>query len=435
MHRLRRALVLLAILVAPVTLHGQDMPTPPAAADTTSALRLFLDCASVGCDFDFLRTELTWVSYVRDRTDAQVHVISTSLGSGGGGSEVTLKFVGQKEFAGLDDEIKFNNKQGATSDETRKEFTRVLKIGLARYVLRTPRGASLAINYNVPSANIPQAPVRDPWNHWVFSLGGNAFLNGESQSKTRYLSGNLSAGRVTEDWKFRVSFSGNSNRSTYDLGNGELFEANSHSYYASGLLVKSLGPHLSAGATFSGNSSTQQNIDLATRIAPTIEYDFMPYSEYTRRRLILAYSLGLVRNDYTERTIFGKDRETRAFHNLSLSYATRTTWGSANVGVSGSNYLSDFSKNSLGIFGGMNVRLLKGLSFNINGSYNRVRDQITLSAAGASQEEILLRLRQLQTNYRYYTSVGLSYTFGSVFNNVVNPRLGNSGGGGEIFFN
>lgn len=208
MHRLRRALVLLAILVAPVTLHGQDMPTPPAAADTTSALRLFLDCASVGCDFDFLRTELTWVSYVRDRTDAQVHVISTSLGSGGGGSEVTLKFVGQKEFAGLDDEIKFNNKQGATSDETRKEFTRVLKIGLARYVLRTPRGASLAINYNVPSANIPQAPVRDPWNHWVFSLGGNAFLNGESQSKTRYLSGNLSAGRVTEDWKFRVSFSG-----------------------------------------------------------------------------------------------------------------------------------------------------------------------------------------------------------------------------------
>lgn len=161
----------------------------------------------------------------------------------------------------------------------------------------------------------------------------------------------------------------------------------------------------------------------------------MPYSEYTRRRLILAYSLGLVRNDYTERTIFGKDRETRAFHNLSLSYATRTTWGSANVGVSGSNYLSDFSKNSLGIFGGMNVRLLKGLSFNINGSYNRVRDQITLSAAGASQEEILLRLRQLQTNYRYYTSVGLSYTFGSVFNNVVNPRLGNSGGGGEIFFN
>ncbi len=397
-HASLRAFVLLAVLVAPVTLRAQDRRPPPPAADTTSALRLFLDCASVGCDFDFLRTELTWVSYVRDRTDAQVHVISTSLGSGGGGSEVTLKFVGLKEFAGLNDEIRFSNKQGATSDETQREFTR----------------------------NQLQCSTRQ-------HAAGTAFLNGESQSKSRYLNGNMSASRVTEDWKFRATFSGNSNKSTYDLGDGDVYEADSHSYYASGLLVKSLGPHLSAGATFSGNSSTQQNIDLAMRIAPTIEYDFMPYSEYTRRRLILAYSLGVVRYDYTEPTIFGKDCETRAFETLSLSYATRTTWGSANIGVSGSNYLSDFSQNSLGIYGGTNIRLLKGLSFNINGSYNRVRDQITLSAAGASQEEILLRLRQLQTNYRYYTSVGLSYTFGSVFNNVVNSRLGNSGGGVDFF--
>jgi hypothetical protein len=35
----------------------------------------------------------------------------------------------------------------------------------------------------------------------------------------------------------------------------------------------------------------------------------------------------------------------------------------------------------------------------------------------------------LQTGYAYYGSVGLSYTFGSVFSNVVNPRFTQNTGG------
>jgi len=42
---------------------------------------------------------------------------------------------------------------------------------------------------------------------------------------------------------------------------------------------------------------------------------------------------------------------------------------------------------------------------------------------GASLEEILLRRRELETSYYYYFSIGLSYTFGSIYNNVVNPRF------------
>jgi hypothetical protein len=41
----------------------------------------------------------------------------------------------------------------------------------------------------------------------------------------------------------------------------------------------------------------------------------------------------------------------------------------------------------------------------------------------------------LQTGFRYFGSFGLTYTFGSPFNNVVNPRFGGGGGGGMIFFN
>jgi len=420
-----------ALLFAPAVVRAQEAPVA-AAPDTSRMLRLFLDCATAGCDFDYLRTQLTWVNYVRDRTAADVHVIATSIGSGGGGQEITLRFVGRARFNGVDEEIKYAMAQDATSDEYRSELTRFLKLGLARYLVRMPEGRNLVLSYTAPRVTVATGPANDPWNLWVFSVGLNGYLSGESSSKSRDLSGNVSAGRTTKAWKFSAGFSGNKSDNSYDLGDGTTFESNTHSYYGNGLVVKSLSPHLSAGASFSGSSSTQDNIDLRARVAPTIEYDFFDYEEYTKRRLILQYSVGFNRLDYTETTIFDRDEETRLDQKLSLAYATRTTWGNANVGVSGSNYLSDFKQHRLSINGGMNIRLFKGLSFNYSGSYARVRDQITLPRDGASDEEILLRLKRLRTSYQYFGFFGLSYTFGSVFNNVVNPRMGSSGG--EFFF-
>jgi hypothetical protein len=43
---------------------------------------------------------------------------------------------------------------------------------------------------------------------------------------------------------------------------------------------------------------------------------------------------------------------------------------------------------------------------------------------GASYEDILLMRKQLATSFEYYFYVGLSYTFGSIYSNVVNPRFG-----------
>ena len=43
---------------------------------------------------------------------------------------------------------------------------------------------------------------------------------------------------------------------------------------------------------------------------------------------------------------------------------------------------------------------------------------------GASLEEVLLQRRQLETTYNYFFQVGFSYSFGSIFSNVVNPRFG-----------
>jgi hypothetical protein len=84
----------------------------------------------------------------------------------------------------------------------------------------------------------------------------------------------------------------------------------------------------------------------------------------------------------------------------------------------------------LELFTIIQLKLLKGLNAYVVGSGSRIRDQLSLVKGSASLDEVLLRRRQLATNYNYFVSVGLSYTFGSIFTNVVNPRFGSEGSGG-----
>ena len=80
----------------------------------------------------------------------------------------------------------------------------------------------------------------------------------------------------------------------------------------------------------------------------------------------------------------------------------------------------------------MSLRLFRGFSVNVNGNYAWIRDQLFIPAGAASTEDVLLRQRQLNTSFNYFTIIGFSYQFGSIFNNVVNPRFGESGGIGII---
>ncbi len=420
---------LLLLLMAPGTLSAQGSKrSPTEPVQPVPVLQLFLDCRAVGCDFDFLRTDLDWVNYVRDRADAQVHVIATSMSTASGGSEVTLAFMGQGAFAGINDEVKYPISQGASSAEQRQELSRVLKIGLSRYLLRmVPGGGSGAFSYHQSQPRGLASNGRDPWNFWVFSVGINGGLDGESRSRSASGSGNLSASRTTADWKLRLGMSGNSDRSSFTLDNDSTYVARSHSYYVSALLVRSLGDHWSLGGTADASSLSRQNLDFSMRIAPTMEYDFFKYDQYSRRRLVASYSVGLDRYVYTDTTIYNRMRESRFDQMVSLSYATTQPWGRASAGIDGFLYLSEARQNRVSLYTSVSLRVTRGLQVSYSLSYSRVRDQIALAKGGASEAEILLRLRQLATSYTYGGYLSLSYTFGSLFNNVVNPRMGSSG--------
>lgn len=79
--------------------------------------------------------------------------------------------------------------------------------------------------------------------------------------------------------------------------------------------------------------------------------------------------------------------------------------------------------NQLVFSNDISVRLFKGLALNVEGDVKMIRDQLSIPKRGASPEEILLHQRELATSYWYSISVGLSYTIGSIYNDVVNPRL------------
>lgn len=393
---------------------------------TAGALRVFLDCPNGGCDFAYLRTEIRFVNWVRDRQVADVHTLVTRQDTGGG-TEFTLTFIGLREYAAMGDTLRFNTSSTDTEDEQRRGLAQSLRLGLVRYAARTPLGRRLAISMPGDSGgdddDAPARQGRDPWNFWVFEISVNGNARGEESTRDWGINGSLEASRVTERWKWEFELDANKNQSRFQLDDTTTFTSERTSWSFDGLMVKSLGQHWSAGALMETNHQSFRNTRLVIRAAPAIEYNFFPYRESTRRILTVQYAAGIEHARYQDTTIYDKTRETHPIHNLEVSFEFKQPWGSASAEASFFQYLHDPSKVNLGLFAEANIRLIRGLSLNFYGGYEMVRHQLYLAKGGDDPLEIIARQRAQATNYSYHTGFGLSYTFGSIFNNVVNPRF------------
>jgi len=412
-------------------------PTDTTKAAQDSAVRVFLDCPNSFCDFDYYRTEITFVNWVRDRQFAQVHVLVTSQQTGGG-QEYTLGFIGLERFAGTEDTLHYLSHAGDTQDDIRKGLGQVLRVGLVRFAARTPVASRIEISYSAPAGAAAQ--VRDPWNYWVLNVRVNSNFYGEHSYKNNYMSGGLSANRITEASKIELSTNASYQQSDFlvpvydsagNLIREDLSRNITRTYGGDLLVVRSMGPHWSAGIRASAFSSTYSNQDLTLRAGPALEFNVFPYSQSTRKLLTLQYALSVASFNYRDTTIFNRLSETLASQSLTVSLDIKQPWGSAGLSLEGSHYLNDFKKNHLQIFGNGNFRLYKGLSLDFFSFVSLIHDQLSIQKGGATAQEVLLRRRQLETSYSYQGFVGLRYTFGSKFANVVNPRFG---GGGGFFF-
>ena len=426
MHRLRAGLLVTAI-AATAALPGASGTAFAQDTDTSEheqqALRVFLDCEHF-CDLDYLRREITFVNYVVDRRDAQLHVLVTAERSGSG-ARYTFDFIGLEAFEDNDVRHVYSASNTNTGDETRAGIAQVLRVGLLHYVIETPLAQQIAITPftgGTEQSPIMVQPEDDPWNFWVFRLSANTKASGEASRTQRFVEGEFSANRTTEQWKIRLSTDNEYSDRTDELSSGE-FKSVMRENDVEGQVVKSLGEHWGASVSGEVNSSTFVNLDLGLEAMAGVELNVFPYSESSRRILTFAYEAGVASFDYSELTIFDTIAETLPVHNVTSTFGVNQPWGDSSIQLEYTALLNDLSRYGLSVEGELSFRVVRGLDFFVSGSTELVRNQLFLPQVGLSDEEILLQLQDLATDSRYSFSFGLSYTFGSIFNNVVNPRF------------
>jgi hypothetical protein len=408
----------------------------PAPEQVNGALRVFLDCDR--CDFDYLRREITWVNWVRNREDSQVHLLITRRGAGAG-TEYELAFIGRDEFEATDFTHVYFASRTNTDDETREGYAQVIRIGLLQYTVGTTQMEQIQIHeptrpqgpQEAPAGFMAQ-PTDDPWNFWVFRIGADFRGSGEDRRDNKTFSGNFSASRTTEQWKIRTGINLRYSDRFYEYSDGTTTTDISENYGVSGQVVKSLGPHWGASIKGEATLSTYLNYKLRLAAAPGFEFNIYPYSESSRRQWIMRYEVGFSQVDYDEITLYDKLEEFLVDQTFITNWDLNQPWGQSEIAVEVANYLNDFSKYHVIVSGELELRITRGLSIDVNGSISTVRDQLYIPARDLTDEEVLLQRRALETNYRWSFSFGISYQFGSIYNNVVNPRF--SGGRGGFRF-
>ncbi len=434
MRRITLRLLVLSCVIAFHSVAAQAVPGPAAGApvrDTAriGAVRVYLDCQTRGCDFDFMRDQIRWSTWVRDRLVADVQLLVTSLRTGSGGSEYTIEAIGLERYKGRADTAQVFTSPNDADDVVRRQLARTFSLLLAPYAAKTPLAARLSMAYvDATGATALAQQPKDRWNNWVYRISASGYANGEKQAQSRSVNLNTSASRVTVGWKLSTDAYVSYNESRYDLGSDGVFLNLQRNYGGSALAVKSLNEHWSAGLNIGGSHSDYFNQELTARFAPAIEYDLYPYKEFTRRQLTFYYQVGVTSFRYKARTLYGEISETRPLHNGTISWNAKQVWGSLNVNVFGSQYLHDLHRYSYGAGGNIDLRVTKGLSIFFGGRYSRVADQLYLAQLELTDQQIIARQQALATNYRYFGNFGVSYTFGSIFNNIVNPRFGGSRG-------
>ncbi len=392
------------------------------AQNTKDRPDIFIDC-QMNCDWIYIKQEIQFVNYMQNRQEADIYILATRQRTGSGGREVQLVFLGNNEFSAIKDTIKYFTDPNATDAIIREQFVGELKKGLLQFLVQTPMINQ--ITYKIKATEegeIENEIVDDPWNNWVFNIGGNGWLNGESTYSNIDLVGRFSASKVTDEHKFSLSTFYNFQKSTFKLtGGDESFITESYNLRL--LYVKSLNPNWSVGFRTRTGSSTFGNTDLSTTLKPAIEYNVYPYSEASTRRFSFNYSLGPEYYNYTDSTIHDLLSETRLRHGLEIEFNQTQKWGNVSLDIGVQQYFHNLELFNAYINPYIEWQIFKGLSINVGGYASYVRDRINIAKSDVSDEDILLRIRQLDTSFTYFTRVGLNYRFGSKYNNVVNPRF------------
>jgi hypothetical protein len=434
---MKRKIFTICIVLLAFYLPAQSHKTVLSA--NVDEIKVFLDCKT-SLDMTYIKREISFVSYVIDRFDANVFILINAQATGSGGLEVTLVFNGQKEFAGLADTIRFYRYSTESNDDYRVNMVKMLKIGLTRYVGRSNLASSMVINVPVDSTKVVSKSIKkevDNWDSWVLSFGFSGGLSGNDYVHNSRVAASGKASRVTEKMKMSFSNYAGYDKQIYYYDTDTLIHENT-SYSSATTVVASVTDHLSVGGFASVDKSTYNNYKISFALNPSIEYSLFSYEQSSSKSVTLFYQVGPSFRSYIDSSFYGKTDETVYSQNLSLNAGVIKKWGSMWTSLAWNNFLnpfkvadnsvSGFTVHSFSLNGGIDLRVVKGLSFSMNGAANfnkGINPNIPLKSF--TRDDLLTNARVLPTNQSFYVNVGISYRFGSIYSNVVNPRFGGAG--------
>jgi hypothetical protein len=332
-------LLLLTLTASRATAQGGPPPTgrPPAGApgggppgrpvvtapDSTTlqsqAIRVFLDCQGRvrGCDRDFIVTDVNFVNWMRDRFDADVQILVSGLTNGGGGTENTITFIGRRKLRG---DGRYPGAQHAAERPGRPyppRTARTFKLGLARYVARSPIATRVQMAYVAPFGQQQQqasaANLKDKWNLWTYTSNFNAFIRAEDQQQSINGSLSLSANRATEKWKLNFSVSGNVNEQRFEIPATATRER-VHRDQRTAHVQRELADRALAVVALVGGAEGRRRLLRLPQSGPGAAraagrgVQLFPWTEQTRRQLTFLYNVGPNYYDYQRTTVFDRER-------------------------------------------------------------------------------------------------------------------------------
>ncbi len=383
------------------------------------AFTLFTDC---DCDFNYLSQQIPYVAHTQVPTGADVRLLVADGGTGGGGRRYDLTFTGLKAFQGITKEVSFQTEANSSDDRIRNQLVEAVKRGILPYLLETDLADDIQYSVAVSEEVSTDLVVANDWDSWVLGVYAEGEYESESAQSELYMEFGLEADRITEANRIRIDARTDYLEREIEQDSSSFFRIR-RNWLASGSMVWSLSPHWSLGGFGGYSHSTFDNIDNSYFVSPAIEFNIYPYSEVLRREISAAYRIGYRYNDYLETTVFEKDDEGLYYTSLYMQARFRQPWGNINASLEGSAFLQDLSKNRLELDSYVDLNLYRGLALRLSVETALIRDQINLAAGDASVEDVLLRQRQIATNFRAEIGIGVSYTFGYLTNNIINYRL------------
>ena len=385
-----------------------------------NSIKLFLKCS---CDSNYIRDQINYIDYVRDQEDANI-ILEVYGDPNGNRGKYSIYFIGKNNFIGMDDKLSFESHPKMTNDEIRSGLKDKIQRGILKYLVKTTDINDLNISITKPESNISDndSLIVDKWKNWIFEISASGYYEKESSRKVNDFNGRFEVNRYTEDWRIETTLRFFKRIEEF-LSETNNFKSSRVYKGAYGKIVRSISDHWSTGIFYGLSEDSYENIKFSNNFSPAIEYSIFPYKDVVRREMVLEYKIGYRKNNYQSKTIYGKNDEFLGTHSFAFKTRYRQNWGDIYSRFSFFTYLHDNSKNRLTFDNYLNIRIFEGFSLRLGAEIRFIRDQINLAAGQASIEDLLLQQRSIATDFYNEFRLGLTYTFGSAFNNIINTRL------------